>query len=1266
MRKTDPFTVLCRSACLPLLLMAGILSCGNDYNPFADHSNARAIILESSIGDNDTVEIFRRESLTVAASARDLVDSIVITAGANRLLDTITLTPATDNLVSVPYFVSFSDTGHQTVRVSTWRRQAAPLVEEISVYAVSPLAIQPVAGALADSVTLSATGVRDEDVLYHWDLGRGSRISSKSPEARMVVQDIARENIGFYWVSDPYGINESPRVAFPLAFIDTIPPRIVCTNAEYDGARTIRTSQDPFPFRVMILDRGQAEPFISTINGEPFYQESPPHYLSILGGLDTLEGGSMRVVVRAIDNPRDMNVAVAEFEIVYDSLSQPLRDADIRILVPASDTMHTAMNRRYMMGTVENLWQDSFSVVVQLNGKPVGEPIRVGGVEDRYWGRELLLHDSISQVAAILHSAGGESVDTTSTVFILDPAVNDTAPPVIVEAKAGGKRGRFITVEEDTTELRIIAFDEQSGLERLLVNSRHYPPSAEKGGYVWRVPVVLEHGVELSLAIEARDSIGYRADTVLTVVQNRSPRIIPHETVPVLLASGTVYRDTLEAVDQDGDPLWFNLAGGPAGLAVSEEGVVVWQPSAGQTGSYLVQVSVEDGRSAAGYEWTVRVVDSAALRNAVRFATGKQAIPSWLLAGRDSLMIDLYLVDGSGAPPFTFSAVRERAGAVIDMPMNGETLLWKPSAADTGVHRISVMVQDDLRHRDTLFFPLTVVPANRPFTLELNTDLPLTDSGVVDLSTRIQPESLTVRIDDPDPLIAERFSVQVTYAGVRTQRSLGGERTVLIGIDPSLARAPRDTLRVMVRDRGLHADSLIIPLLFGAPPNAPVLLSPADGGVVGQAGALLQWQGSDPDGNALRYYLSIDTSPLLTDSIPLGTDTAYRVTSLMPSKTYYWRVCATDGRFSTVSKTNSFVVSDNFRKVRLDLSGLGSGSAETIERYPLLVHLDSSDIPFDRADSATAWFSRTDGSPLPFEIEQWDPSGGDVWAWVLLDSIGAAAAYEEILMQWGPAQSSIQSGGSAVFGATHTAVWHMKEDVSPSYDDTSTDATGNGYGVRMELNSGYSKRKPGVAAHGTLLDGADDVLRVVDVTLPEKYCISGWFNLASDFTETSSASRRILGCHMSDTSGVWIELVGTSDLQSLYPDQTVSAGCLVVNAQIGTGKRRITWTTQKRWEAGVWYHFAATPDTATPAASFRILINGAEHTTYGTRSFGPWPHIAPPNRLSIGAGNKSPNENSEFGGILDELRISNHPLTARRIRLDYLTQRPDSSILAIR
>jgi hypothetical protein len=85
------------------------------------------------------------------------------------------------------------------------------------------------------------------------------------------------------------------------------------------------------------------------------------------------------------------------------------------------------------------------------------------------------------------------------------------------------------------------------------------------------------------------------------------------------------------------------------------------------------------------------------------------------------------------------------------------------------------------------------------------------------------------------------------------------------------------------------------------PPSKPILISPPDGQSNVPLNTKLQWNCSDPDGDALRYDIYFGTShtPSLIDSDQSGTD--YVPIQLDCCTRYYWKIVARDEHNSSTS-----------------------------------------------------------------------------------------------------------------------------------------------------------------------------------------------------------------------------------------------------------------------------------------------------------------------------------------------------------------------------
>ena len=111
-------------------------------------------------------------------------------------------------------------------------------------------------------------------------------------------------------------------------------------------------------------------------------------------------------------------------------------------------------------------------------------------------------------------------------------------------------------------------------------------------------------------------------------------------------------------------------------------------------------------------------------------------------------------------------------------------------------------------------------------------------------------------------------------------------------------------------------------------------------------------------------------------------------------------------------------------------ANLATGASET--GFPLLVrlHKDFFDFSQAKANGEDVRFSTTKGTPLVYQIEEWDAVQGTAGIWVRLPAI-LGNTRQEIRLYWGKADAASESSGPAVFNESngYLSVWHMGNPV---------------------------------------------------------------------------------------------------------------------------------------------------------------------------------------------------------------------------------------------
>jgi hypothetical protein len=138
------------------------------------------------------------------------------------------------------------------------------------------------------------------------------------------------------------------------------------------------------------------------------------------------------------------------------------------------------------------------------------------------------------------------------------------------------------------------------------------------------------------------------------------------------------------------------------------------------------------------------------------------------------------------------------------------------------------------------------------------------------------------------------------------------------------------------------------------------------------------------------------------------------------------------------------------RRLFFNTTPSGANVSGAVRDFPVLIRLTRNNFNFSQAgsDGSDLRFTKADNSPLPFEVERWDPDAGLAEVWVKADTVFGNDSSRFIMMYWGASTPSKGSGTSAsnsasVFDTTNgfQGVWHMGQAMNGKI----ADATLNGY-----------------------------------------------------------------------------------------------------------------------------------------------------------------------------------------------------------------------------
>ncbi len=112
--------------------------------------------------------------------------------------------------------------------------------------------------------------------------------------------------------------------------------------------------------------------------------------------------------------------------------------------------------------------------------------------------------------------------------------------------------------------------------------------------------------------------------------------------------------------------------------------------------------------------------------------------------------------------------------------------------------------------------------------------------------------------------------------------------------------------------------------------------------------------------------------------------------------------------------------------------GANLSTSAVLDDFPALVRLHKDFFNFSQAKAKgeDIRFTTADGQPLPYEIDEWDPSGGTASIWVRIPHIKGNAR-QELKLYWGNDRAKNESNAAAVFNGSngYLSVWHMSDQV---------------------------------------------------------------------------------------------------------------------------------------------------------------------------------------------------------------------------------------------
>ena len=421
-----------------------------------------------------------------------------------------------------------------------------------------------------------------------------------------------------------------------------------------------------------------------------------------------------------------------------------------------------------------------------------------------------------------------------------------------------------------------------------------------------------------------------------------------------------------------------------------------------------------------------------------------------------------------------------------------------------------------------------------------------------------------------------------------------------------------------------------------------------------------------PPGNPVSFSVTAEGQAPLSyqwtlngQGITGATNSSYSFNAL--AGTNYYAVAITNSLGSTNSSTAEVVGATNtgmlpfaansYFSAQITFSGYTNGAG--LVDFPVLVRLSPTNVPgFSYSQfvspntGADLRFTSAGGAELPFEIDQWNPSGQSE-VWVQVPSLTGTNNY--INAYWGnPADSVLppsntngatwsNSGGTNNF----LLVYHLSQSTFPYADST----------LQYPALAGTAPAPVnGIVGTGQLFTGGSDFLDAGDVNLGNTFTLSVWVNLSPS---------------ESNIQGVWANGGGGYDtsevalfINDYYPQSGVTSatdGALLCGTGDGTSgdqpETAMGLVTSNQW------HLVTAALNRT-AGTIQFYVDGAAAPLSSFGSSGIKTDFPTNQDMNLGrfVGGSFP-----FTGIMDEARIQSGLESSNWVWASYMTVAANAS-----
>jgi Family of unknown function (DUF6288)/Concanavalin A-like lectin/glucanases superfamily/Domain of unknown function (DUF2341)/HEAT repeats/Carbohydrate esterase, sialic acid-specific acetylesterase len=297
--------------------------------------------------------------------------------------------------------------------------------------------------------------------------------------------------------------------------------------------------------------------------------------------------------------------------------------------------------------------------------------------------------------------------------------------------------------------------------------------------------------------------------------------------------------------------------------------------------------------------------------------------------------------------------------------------------------------------------------------------------------------------------------------------------------------------------------------------------------------------------------------------------------------------------------------------------GANLPATASIDNFPLLIRLNKDWFDFKQVKPSgdDIRFTDSNGLPLSYQVDEWNPESGTASVWVLIPHI-AGNARQVIQMHWANSSATSKSDGKSVFNESngYLSVWHMddpsKDEVAAlkSIDAGTTSTTG------MIGKARHLAGKQGISAGDKIM------------TYPKEagsHSSEAWFR-------AEKSNGKILAWGKDQNQGKVV--------MAFASPPHISVGCFFSGADVA-GKSELPLSE--------WTHVVHTYENGDS----RIYVNGVLDGV-STEKGKP---LDIPNSCGLWIGGWE--NNYDFIGDIDEVRVSKVKRSADWVKLEYENQK---------